>query len=137
MLEMKKAFISGPMRGLPDLNREAFFKAEKDLRAAGFSVFNPAWLLECTGFDESDFMAIDLAALSRCNYIYQLEGWEKSKGASAEWMAALWSGKQRINHEWLEWYVGSGMPEDIAKCRETREKVMDEMMKEVGYVQKA
>lgn len=105
MLEPNKVFISGPMTGYPEWNKPAFMEAEKNLRAAGFSVFNPAWLLDCTGFEEEDFMAIDLAALSRCNYIYQLDGWDKSKGASAEWMAANWAGIKSINHEWLSWYI--------------------------------
>lgn len=105
MLETNKVFISGPMRDYPNMNKDAFMEAEKELRTAGFSVFNPAWLLDCTGFDESDFMAIDLAALSRCNYIYQLEGWENSTGATAEWQAAKWAGIKPINHEWLSWYI--------------------------------
>ena len=105
MLEIKKVFISGPMSGYPNMNKEAFMEAEKELRAAGFSVFNPAWLLDCTGFEEDDFMAIDLAALSRCNYIYQLDGWEDSKGARAEYMSAAWAGLEIINHIWLNWYL--------------------------------
>ena len=118
MEEIKKVFISGPMTGLPDFNRKAFNDAELALRAAGFSVFNPAWLKFDKGFSNADIAAIDLAALKRCNYIYQLEGWDKSKGASVEWLVAKWCGIQKVNKEWLEWYVGKGMPEDIAKAHE-------------------
>lgn len=120
-MEQKKVFISGPMKGKPNNNKEAFMDAEQALRAAGFSVFNPAWLLGCTGFDESDFMAIDLAALSRCNYIYQLEGWENSTGATAEWQAAKWAGIMPVNKAWLDWYTGTEMPEAMAKAKEERE----------------
>ncbi len=122
MIEAKKVFISGPMTGYPDFNRPAFMEAETNLKAAGFSVFNPAWLKVDGGFTDQDLMAIDLAALSRCNYIYQLEGWQNSKGASAEWMAAIWSGISTVNKEWLDWYIGKGMPEAIAESKKVYEE---------------
>lgn len=107
MLETKKVFISGPMTGLPEWNKPAFDEAEKLLRKAGFTVFNPCCLLAIgNGWSDQDIAAIDLTVLGRCNYIYQLDGWSKSKGASAEWQAALWMGLKTINKEWLEWYVG-------------------------------
>lgn len=105
-METKRAFISGPMTGYDDFNRPAFFEAEEKLRKAGFSVFNPAWLrFDDGGFTDQDIMAIDIEALSRCNYIYQLEGWPNSKGASAEWQFAMSTGIKTINHDWLEWYL--------------------------------
>ena len=106
MLETKKVFISGPMTGLPEWNKPAFDEAEKLLRKAGFTVFNPCCLLAMgNGWSNQDIATIDLTVLSRCNYIYQLDGWSKSKGASAEWQAALWMGIRTINKEWLEWYA--------------------------------
>lgn len=104
MLETKRVFISGPMTGYEDYNRPAFMEAEEKLRKAGFSVFNPAWMNFDAGFSNDAIMAIDLCALSHCNYIYQLEGWDKSKGASAEWMTALSMGIKPVNDSWLEWY---------------------------------
>ena len=104
MFDTKRVFISGPMTGIEDFNRPAFMDAEEKLKSAGFSVFNPAWLRFDSGFDNAAIMAVDLAALSHCNYIYQLEGWEKSKGASAEWSFALSSGIKFINHDWLNWF---------------------------------
>jgi len=104
-LEVKKVFISGPMTGLPDFNRKAFFEAEEKLRNAGFSVFNPAWLRFDEFWDSKAIATVDLAALSQCDYIYQLEGWENSLGATAEWEAANWMHVMVVNHSWLEWYV--------------------------------
>lgn len=104
MVETKKVFISGPMTGLPNYNRDAFNEAEDLLIKAGFTVVNPAKF----GIDRmsnADIARIDLIALLSCNYIYQLEGWGKSKGASAEWGVALWAGIKTVNKEWLEWYV--------------------------------
>ena len=106
MIETKRCFISGPMTGIEDWNRPAFMEAEEKLKAAGFSVFNPAWLnFDDGGFGNEAIMAIDIAALSHCNYIYQLEGWEKSKGASAEWSFALSAGIKFVNHSWLQWFL--------------------------------
>ena len=105
-METKRCFISGPMTGYPDLNKEAFFEAEEKLKRAGFSVFNPARLgLDDGGFTNQMILGIDLTALSHCNYIYQLDGWPESKGASAEWQFALSSGIKVVNREWLKWYV--------------------------------
>ena len=105
-MEIKKVFISGPMTGLPNLNRAAFDEAEQRLRRAGFSVFNPAKLDFDPGWSDCDIAEIDLAALKRCNYIYQLDGWEKSKGASAEWLVAKWCGIKTVNKDWLDWFTG-------------------------------
>lgn len=139
---IKKVFISGPMTGLPNLNRDAFNEAEKLLKAAGFSVFNPAWLDLDPGFSDADIAAIDLAALKRCNYIYQLEGWEKSKGASAEWMVAMWCGLKPVNKEWLEWYANingtkeiinkADLPESIYNHAMGMFKVHEDITKEAG-----
>lgn len=104
-LRAKKVFISGPMNGYPNFNREAFAEAEERLKKAGFSVFNPAKMDFLDDFDNDDIMAIDLAALSRCNAIYQLPGWKNSKGAYAEYNAALWAGLELINESWLDFYV--------------------------------
>ena len=35
-------YVCGPMSGLPGLNFDAFFEADKKLRDAGFDVLNPA-----------------------------------------------------------------------------------------------
>ena len=89
----KKVFISGPMSGYDNFNREAFMEAEKKLKEAGYSVFNPAWLLGLDSeWDNASVMAIDMAALSRCDAIYQLDGWRESMGAKAEYRTAEWLG---------------------------------------------
>ena len=103
--KIKKVFISGPMRGYDNMNKEAFFEAEEILKMAGFDVFNPAWLNFGPGFSQADIMAIDTAALSRCDYIYQLDGWERSTGAVGEWQVAKWANIKPINKMWLNWYI--------------------------------
>ena len=102
---IKKVFISGPMTGYPNSNKEAFDEAEKILKEAGFAVFNPAKMDLTYGFTEQDIASIDLSALLRCDYIYQLDGWENSIGATGEWQAASWAKMERINKSWLDWYI--------------------------------
>lgn len=41
---MKHLYISGPITGMPDLNFPAFHAAAAALRAAGYTVTNPAEL---------------------------------------------------------------------------------------------
>ena len=119
-MEMKKVFISGPMTGLPNYNREEFDKAEEMLLKAGFTVVNPA-KFGIDGLTDADIARIDLNALLSCNYIYQLEGWTYSKGASAEWSVALWAGIKTVNKEWLEWYIEKEGTRTIV-MRELKEK---------------
>tara|TARA_B100000929_G_scaffold45931_1_gene32664 strand:- start:204 stop:533 length:330 start_codon:yes stop_codon:yes gene_type:complete len=82
---MKRIYISGPMTGLPGLNREAFYQAAKELRALGFEVSNPA---ENDGPGEllswEEYMRTDLIDMLKCDTIALLPGWEASKGAHLE-----------------------------------------------------
>lgn len=104
MIETKKVFISGPMSGIEDCNRTAFMEAEILLKRAGFDVFNPIIFAGLEGWSESEIMDLDLTALSKCNAIYQLDGWENSGGANVEWAYAKKCGLEVINHSWLDWY---------------------------------
>jgi hypothetical protein len=98
-------YIAGPMRGRPNWNYDAFSKAERDLKAVGWSVVNPATLDENyedtkglgkpEDFDPNTngyhkdvnrrIMRRDVTVIcDRCDAIYMLEGWETSRGACAE-----------------------------------------------------
>lgn len=88
-------YISGPMSGLPKLNYPAFFAAEQRLSAAGLVVLNPASALEETEFDGREqeapwelCMRLSLIMELCADWIYQLDGWEDSKGARVEKMLA-------------------------------------------------
>ena len=93
-------YISGPMSGIPDLNREAFATTAEILRERGHSVINPHDLSPERLPDESDCdfyercMQADLAALATCDSIQLLPGWEASKGACRELLRALELGKK-------------------------------------------
>ena len=86
-------FISGPMSGIPNYNRDAFNEAEKMLKKAGYSVFNPAWLqLDEKLWGSKEIARIDISALSSFDYIFQIDGWDLSLGAKAEAAVAKWMG---------------------------------------------
>ena len=42
MIQENSIYIAGPMTGIVDYNFQAFHAAAKDLRAKGYTVFNPA-----------------------------------------------------------------------------------------------
>lgn len=78
----KTIYISGPMSGLENANREEFDTAQERLVKKGFVVLNPA--VNPDGLSYEQYMRIDMAMLAVCNAIYMLAGHLKSKGATAE-----------------------------------------------------
>lgn len=106
-----KVYIAGPMRGIPDFNREAFFEAQRRLGWLGHETFNPArWDeesgidltsqkgdladIEPQGFDLAKALAHELElVLVWADAVCVLPGWENSRGAMAEVTAARAVGK--------------------------------------------
>ena len=105
-----KLYLAGPMRGIPLFNFPAFHEAAKTLRALGHEVFNPAerdnehhgtdisagnltgdenQAAAQHGFNLREALAADLDYVCRhAEGIALLPGWEKSKGAKAEYATA-------------------------------------------------
>lgn len=82
-----KVYLSGPMSsvGPPDYNYPKFNKEAKRLRDEGYEVINPAEFHNGeTGYPHWYFMRTDLPAVIECDYVYLLDDWECSKGATAE-----------------------------------------------------
>lgn len=80
---MTVLYLSGPMAGRPGWNHPAFHAAAAQLRAAGFTVLNPADY----GLDEKDWAAClrrDLHDVLRAEAVAVLPGWENSRGATLE-----------------------------------------------------
>jgi Domain of unknown function (DUF4406) len=97
-----KVYIAGPMRGIKDFNFPAFDAAAAELRALGHEVFNPTErdravhgddvnnsptgdLSDVPQFNLRDALGDDLAWICReADAVVALDGWENSKGATAE-----------------------------------------------------
>ena len=95
MVKKEKVYISGAITGR---NREDYLKqfadAEKHLREIGYGVCNPTkalpsrflWIYKLIGYKLT--LLYDLWLLSRCDKICMLSGYENSKGAFLEKVAA-------------------------------------------------
>lgn len=78
---IKKIYVAGPITGIPNF-AEPFAIAERNLKAKGFKVMNPALL--GGGFTQDEYMHICYAMIDTCDSIYFLKGWEDSVGANKE-----------------------------------------------------
>jgi hypothetical protein len=81
---VSRAYISGPMTGLPDLNFPAFSAAAQALRGKGMRVVNPAEINPGSTMPWEQCMRADIRALCDCDMLVLLPGWERSKGAHLE-----------------------------------------------------
>lgn len=83
-MRMQPLYISGPITGLPELNRPAFNAAAAALRQAGYAVVNPTE----NGLPETapwaEHLRLDIIMLMGCHGIATLSGHTASKGARLE-----------------------------------------------------
>ena len=77
-------YIAGPMTGLLDYNRPAFFHADGRLRNAGYLTLNPARHEPDDDLDWTDYVRAGLSDVLRVDGIAVLPGWECSRGARLE-----------------------------------------------------
>lgn len=85
---MKNVYISGPMTGIKNLNREAFEKAERLLRESGHFPINPHRFPEQKSYE--DYLTIDLEVIAMvADAVALLPGWETSPGSKKELKTAL------------------------------------------------
>lgn len=86
--KLKKVYISGPMTGIPNLNKDEFDKADKLIMSKlseGFFPINPYYLNAKDGSkSRPECLKVDIKALIDCNYIFMLPNWEQSAGARLE-----------------------------------------------------
>lgn len=108
----RSVYICGPMRGIADLNFPAFDRARDMCIRAGFRVISPADLDRAKGLTNESFwtkmdvvqqdafvrdaIMDDLQWVAKCDAIYCLKGWERSRGGSLEHALAVFLNKEII-----------------------------------------
>ena len=80
-----KIYIAGAITENPNY-KEDFAKAEQFLLGMGLTVVSP---VKNEGFSYKDYIDMGLNELMRCDAIYMLKNWKKSKGADFELQYAL------------------------------------------------
>lgn len=97
---MKKVYISGPMTGLPNENRDAFELRKKQMIALGFDVVSPPDLddAEDSPGDYGTRLMRDVVSIANdCTHITFLPGSLRSRGAVLERLVAEGKGLQEID----------------------------------------
>ena len=93
-----KVYISGPMTGIPDNNRDEFSRMASLLQAKGHEPVNPHDIIPTrrikmtAGYIEEhikdpkylDYLKADIAELMTCDAYVLLDGWGDSRGARIE-----------------------------------------------------
>lgn len=84
-----KVYISGKISGLSEkVYKNNFNSAELYLTGLGYDAVNPVSYGLIPNGTWEDYMRRDIKLLCECDYIYLLEGWEDSDGASLEKLIA-------------------------------------------------
>ena len=89
-------FISGPMAGIDQYNRDSFLNAEIRLSQQGYTVLSPASIIPLVlpeRISHAQYLAICFAMIDACDAVYFLNEWEQSDGARQEMQYATEHGK--------------------------------------------
>jgi hypothetical protein len=99
-----KLYVAGPMRGNDQFNFPAFDAAAEALRAVGHEVRTPAESDREVGFDPTsnaldgfsmeDALRRDVEMIIWADGVALLDGWQQSRGATAEAAIARWIDKE-------------------------------------------
>jgi len=91
-LLISPVYISGPITGIKNANKEAFTEMEQMLVTMGYKVCNPRRHQIPKGLTEENvwpvMMRMSLKDMMYCNSMVMLDGWEFSKGAGIEFELA-------------------------------------------------
>ena len=104
----RRAYICGPMRGIPRWNFDAFDQAQKEAEAQGYIAVSPATLDRALGLDPDDYPNLpdwfdlgamllrDLDMIRTVDVLLLLPGWDHSAGGAVEIAFAKALGKDII-----------------------------------------
>lgn len=93
-------YISGPITGLPGLNKTAFDSAAAELKAVGFEPIVPHEIT-APGDTWEEAMRSCIRAMMDADAVVMLRGWEGSKGAKIEYDLARAVGIP-VHHHFLD-----------------------------------
>lgn len=105
-----RAYLAGPMSGIPEHNFPAFREAASDLRACGWDITSPVELDEADGFNGkvvsagtarwAEFLARDVRVVCdpTLDAVIVLPGWGDSRGARLEVFVAAELGKRILRY---------------------------------------
>lgn len=83
-------YISGPMTGKPRNNKACFDAATQRLRSDGWIVINPCYMNEIRNYATYELgLRSVIIELMKCENIYMLVDWERSRGATIEYNIAI------------------------------------------------
>lgn len=95
---MKKAMISQPMKGksTEEIKNERV-AAEKYLNNLGYEAMDTVFELDVKP-EEAPlmYMSKSIEAMSKCNLVYFMKGWEKARGCIVENQIAIAYGKEMV-----------------------------------------
>lgn len=86
MSNKRKVYISGPITGNMENYQTEFGKAAQAIINAGHIPLNPAMMP--LGLDQRDYMRVSMAMMEGADLVLQLDGWDASEGAVAEYCYA-------------------------------------------------
>lgn len=94
-------YLSGPMTGLPDYNREAFNLRAEAFRAAGYTVKNPAEISVTHGTDKSYgfYFKRALRLMLESDVVYVFGDTSNSAGVQMELKVAEMAGMPIVREE--------------------------------------
>jgi len=137
---IKKVYVSGPITGEPDGNKEEFAAGTTKMRDLGFEVVSPSELdatknliaaklaAVMPGGDEwAKLVAGDIAHVMAVDAIVMLPGWTRSQGAKSEAWLAVTLNKPVYYIETLE-----RIPEDELPRPEKAGSLLDEAARQTG-----
>ena len=125
----ERIYISGPVTGLTrEQQLERFMLAETMLRRNGYTkIVNPVrmwvsrpWVFRILGYRLT--LLYDLFQLTRCQRIYKMPGWKKSRGAQIESCVAYHFGQYTLTKPLRD--IIDGVIQEVIdrQCEEGEEK---------------
>ncbi len=79
-----RIYLSGPITGHDDGNRDTFAAAQLYLECKGHAVSNPHALTHDHAGRWEDYMRVDVREMLTCDSLFMLDGWQLSRGATIE-----------------------------------------------------